>query len=136
MHKVETKEFLQWAGSVGVGFHPGYPESRSLTILPANEHARFWGLPEDPAAWETFTASLLGGLADWDTGFLWPRSGAWPRWGQSQYYKSAVRDIVLRGAGIPDGWTGAIGFEREEESCAGGACATVRSQRARETGGG
>jgi hypothetical protein len=23
---------------------------------------------------------------------------------------------VLRGAGIPDGWTGAIGFEREEES--------------------
>ena len=45
---------------------------------------------------------------------LWPRSGRWPEGGLSQSYNEGVRDVVQRGAGIPDGWSGAIRFERNE----------------------
>ena len=27
-----------------------------------------------------------------------------------------MRDVMLRGAGIPDGWRGAVRFERDEEN--------------------
>ncbi|MBN9524198.1 hypothetical protein J0H58_37755 [bacterium] len=59
-------------------------------------------------------ASLLGGLDEWDTGLLWPRSGSWPQSAHSQSYHEGVRGVVLRGAGIPDGWAGAVRFERDE----------------------
>src|SRR5262249_28594514 len=51
----------------------------------------------------------------WATGFLWPRSGAWPASAGSRSYNEGVRGVVLRGAGIPDGWAGAVRFGREEE---------------------
>src|SRR5262249_37065281 len=61
-----------------------------------------------------FAASLLGGLDEWATGMLWPRPGVWPSAAQSQSHNEGVRDVVLRGAGVPDGWRGALRFERDE----------------------
>jgi hypothetical protein len=39
----------------------------------------------------------------------------WPRFEQSQSYNQGVRDVALRGAGIPSGWAGAIRFSKDEE---------------------
>jgi hypothetical protein len=115
MQGVPGENFLRWAAGVGIDFDPRYPDSGCLRLVPPRDHARFWVLPSDPASWPHFIASLLEGLDEWPTGFLWPRSGAWPSCGQSQSYNEGVREVVLRGAGIPDSWTGAIRFDRGEE---------------------
>jgi hypothetical protein len=115
MEAVPGEEFLRWAAGVGIGFDPRYPHARCLSLLPPWGHNRFWVLPEDPAAWPHFAASLLEGLDDWEAGFLWPRSGAWPAFGRSESYNEGVRDVMLRAAGIPDGWPGAVRFGRDEE---------------------
>jgi hypothetical protein len=115
METVSGEDFLGWAAGVGIGFDPRYPECRCLSLLPPREHARFWVLPPDPAAWPYFAASLLHGLDEWDSGLLWPRSGRWPDPVQSQSYNEGVRDVLLRGAGIPGGWAGAVRFGHDEE---------------------
>jgi hypothetical protein len=116
MEFVSGEGFLRWAAGVGVGFDPGYPASRHLCLLPPREQARFWVLPPDPATWPHFAASLLDGLDEWDSGLLWPCSGGWPAPEQSQSYNEDVRDVVLKGAGVPAGWAGAVRFGREEEN--------------------
>jgi hypothetical protein len=115
MKPVPGEEFLRWATSAGIGFDPHYPDSRRLGFLPPRDHARFWVLPADPATWPHFVVSLLDGLDEWTIGYLWPRSGTWPEGGKSRSYNEGVRDVVLRGAGVPDGWAGAVQFERDEE---------------------
>jgi hypothetical protein len=115
MQAVSGEEFLRWAAGLGIGVDPRYPDSRSLRLLPPTDHDRFWVVPPDPATWPHFVASLLGGLDDWETGVLWPKFGSWPLFGLSQSYHEGVRAVVLRGVGIPDGWSGAARFERDEE---------------------
>jgi hypothetical protein len=115
METVPGEDFLRWAAGVGIGFDPRYPESRCLSLLPPCEQARFWVLPSDPATWPHFIASLLDALDEWASGFLWPRSGTWPQPAQSQSSNESVRDVLLRGAGIPSGWAGAVRFHREDE---------------------
>jgi hypothetical protein len=116
MQTVSGEEFWWWAAGHGIGVDPRYPDSGCLSLLPPTDHARFWVVPPDPATWPHFVASLLGGLDEWATGLLFPRSGRWPQFGRSRSYKEGVRDVVLRGAGIPDGWSGAIRFERDDEA--------------------
>jgi hypothetical protein len=115
MKTVSEQDFLPWAAEVGIGFDPRYPDSHCLSLLPPCEHARFWVLPPDPATWPHFVASLLGGLDQWESGFVWPRCGSWPNPALSQSYKEGVRDVLLRGAGIPGGWAGAVQFDHDEE---------------------
>jgi len=115
METVPGENFLQWAAEGGIGFDPRFPESRCLSFLPPREHARFWVLPPDPATWPYFAASLLNGLDQWASGLLWPRSGRWPDPAQSQSYNEGVRDVLLRGAGIPGGWAGAVRCGHDEE---------------------
>lgn len=115
MLAVHGDEFLRWAAGAGIGFDPRYPESRRLSLLPPADHARFWVVPADPATWSHFAATLVGGLEQWAAGYLWPRSGGWPDSRQSQTYNEGVRDVVLRGAGIPDGWAGAVRFQRVDQ---------------------
>ena len=113
MRAVSGEEFLRWAAGAGVGFDPRYPDY--LTILPPADHARFWVVPADPATWPHFITGLLGGLDWWAAGYIWPRAGTWPAAARSESPNERVRDVVLRGAGIPDGWAGAIRFDRAEE---------------------
>jgi hypothetical protein len=115
MRAVSEGEFRQWESAHDIGVDPRYPDSCCLSLLPPTEHARFWVVPADPATWPHFLAALLGGLDGWETGLLWPRSGRWPRAEQSQSHNEGVRDVIHRGAGIPDGWDGAGLFERHEE---------------------
>jgi hypothetical protein len=115
MQAVSPEEFVRWAGGLGIGVDPRYPDSGCLSYLPPTDHARFWVVPDDPATWADFVGSLLGGLDEWSLGLLWPRSGRWPSSQRSQAYNERVRDIVLRGAGIPDGWAGAVRVDRAEE---------------------
>jgi hypothetical protein len=116
MELVPAVEFWKWAAGAAVGVDPRYPDSGCLSLLPPSAHARFWVVPGDPATWPHFIASLLGGLDEWETGLLWPRSGSWPKSDQSQSYNQGVRDVLLRGAGIGDGWSGAVRFGRDEDA--------------------
>jgi hypothetical protein len=116
MEMVPGEDFLRWAAGVGIGFDPRYPESGCLSLRPPREHARFWVLPPYPSALPLFATSLLDGLDEWDSGLLWPRSGGrWPDPAQSRGYSEGVRDVLLRGAGIPGGWAGAVRFSSDEE---------------------
>jgi hypothetical protein len=108
--------FLAWAAGVGVGFDPRYPDSRSLGLLPPRESARFWKLPGEIGNWPHFAGTILEGLDWWDTGYLWPRSGKWPAAVESCSHNERVRDVMLLGSGVPDGWVGAMRFARGEES--------------------
>jgi hypothetical protein len=115
MEAIRNEEFLTWAARAGIGFDPSYPEASCLRFLPPCDFSRFWTLPDDPRTWPHFAGSLLEGLDCWSAGFLWPRSGQWPVAEHSSSYNEGVRDVVLRGAGIFDGWSGAIRFEHAEE---------------------
>src|SRR5262249_46142705 len=75
--------------------------------------ARFWVLPH-LADCAHFAGSILDGLDEWKFAYLWPRSGSWPGAANASTENEEVRNVVLRGAGIPDGWAGAIRFERHE----------------------
>ncbi len=114
MQAVSGEEFLRWAADRGVGIDPHYPDSGCLRLLPPAEHSRFWVVPAEPRTWPHFVASLSGALDAWAAGLLWPRSGSWPRYGSSHSYDGGVRDVVLRGAGILDGWSGAVRFSRDD----------------------
>src|SRR5690349_19331098 len=115
MEAVSSEEFQRWAAGHGIGVDPRYPDSGCLRLLPPTDHTRFWEVPADQATWPHFVAALLGGLDDWVTGLLWPRPGRWPEFEKSESYSDRVRDVVLRGAGIPAGWCGAVRFTRDEE---------------------
>jgi hypothetical protein len=112
MEAISTPDFFRWASGVGVGFDPRYPDARSLRL--SRDHARFWVLPGDPAAWPHFVGSYLDGFDEWNSGFLWPCSGAWPVLGQAGTDAEAVRHIVLRGADVPSGWDGALRFGKSD----------------------
>jgi hypothetical protein len=114
--RVSGDLFLEWATGVGLGFDPRYPDARCFGLLPPHESARFWVLPGDPGTWPHFIGSVLKGLDRWESGYLWPRSGQWPVVAESRSANDRVRDVVLHGAGIPDGWEGAVRFNREERS--------------------
>ena len=116
MEAVSGEEFMRWAADRGIGLDPRYPGSGWLGFLPPVDHHRFWVVPAAPTTWPNFLASLLDGLDEWGTGLLWPRSGSWPPFEESQWPAEGVRDVILRGAGIPSGWPGAVRWRREEEN--------------------
>ena len=111
MKPIPAEEFLSWAAQRGI--HAD--EAKLFRMLPNRDHARFWVFPPDPAMLPYFVATLLDGLDEWATAFLWPRSGSWPEYGKSQSKNEAVRDVVLRGLGVPSGFSGAMQFDRKEE---------------------
>lgn len=112
MEAIPTAQFLTWAGGLHLGPHPDYPDH--LALLPPTDHARFWVLPCNPATWPHFVSAILDGLNPWVTGYLWPRSGRWPAAADHLTRNERVRQVTLRGAGISDGWAGAVRFDRAE----------------------
>lgn len=115
MESVSRDEFLRWAGDVGVGLDQRYSEPRCLTLIPPRKHNRFWVLPPEPASWPNIIMAVLAGLDEWRVGFLWPRSGGWPDPKRLASPIDNVRDVILRGAGIPGGFAGAVRVRRDEE---------------------
>jgi hypothetical protein len=113
MKAIPADEFLRWAATVGVGFDRRFPDSGCFRLDPPGNHARFWELPADPSAFPHLTEVLLDAMDEWRTGFVWPRMGNWPTFERSG--NTDVRRIILRGANVPDGWNGAVSFDREEE---------------------
>jgi hypothetical protein len=107
---VDSHDFLRWAASAGIGTDPRYPESGCLSLLPPRDHARFWVVPRDPATWPRFSDCILDGLDPWEGVFLWPRSGTWPAAGEGGSLNERIREVILRGAGVPAGWAGALRF--------------------------
>lgn len=114
MEAVPGEEFLRWASVLGVGLDPRYADSGYLRLLPPGDHARFWMVPADPTVWPHFVAELLDGLDSWASGYVWPRCGRWPEHAKPLSHNAGVRDVILRGAGIPAGWVGAIRFDCSE----------------------
>jgi hypothetical protein len=115
MEMVSAAEFLRWATDRGIGFDERYPDAHCLGFVPPRDFARFWALPKAPSTWPDLAATVLEGLDDWSYGFLRPRSGEWPGTDQASSPQEGVRRFVLRSAGIPEGWPGAVRFSRDEE---------------------
>ncbi len=117
MESVAANEFLTWIHRRGLKAQPsGYPEGYSLRIDAARRFSHFWTFPRDPIGLPAFFARILTALDPWSFGFLWPTTGFWPAAAQPEWWGFGVCDIVLKAAGIPNGWTGAMRFERDELS--------------------
>src|ERR1700722_6269077 len=114
MEPIPHDRFFKWLDKAGIGFAEGYPQSTSPTLLPLTDCARFWVVPPDPRAWPHFAEAVLDGLDDWEVGYLWRYAEKWPKPSEALSRNEKVRDTILRGAGIPDGWAGAIRCSREE----------------------
>lgn len=112
MEAIRAEDFLGWAAGVGIEVAPRDPGAGRTAFALPHEHSRFWVLPNGPARWPPFIAAFLTGLDEWSSGFLWPRFGRWPE--ASSPGTSEVRDVVLRGAGVPGGWDGALRFDAAE----------------------
>lgn len=117
MQPVKGGDFLIWASGLGIGFDPRHPEAGCFCFLPPRQGcARYWTLAGDPATWPDFVAHFLDGVDPWATGFLWPREGKWPPPPKPSFLTDEVCAVVRRGAGIPEGWPGAVRFERTERT--------------------
>lgn len=115
MQTIPDDEFLKWAAGVGVGFDPRYPRSGELVLRPPGGPRRFWAPPPDTAQWPHFVGSLLEALDPWRRGYWRPRSGRWPSPGRSIGSRNdAVRDILLRGTGVPEGAAVALRCDADE----------------------
>jgi hypothetical protein len=115
MEAVSRETFFAWAFKLDIGLDPHYPDSGCLSIVPPRSHARFWVFPGDPAEGFHFAATLLAGLDEWESAHLWPRSGCWPESRKPWPHNEAIRNVVLRGAGVPGGWPGAVRLLHSEE---------------------
>jgi hypothetical protein len=101
---VSADEFMAWAAGAGIGLDPGYAHSDCLCILPPRESSRFWILPDHPYSIPHFIGAVLKGLDRWETAYLWPRIGGWPAFTETHLPNERVRDVIWRGAGIPERW--------------------------------
>lgn len=114
MDGVSSIDFMRWAAAVGIGIDPRYPQSGCLSLLPPGDHSRFWVLPADPASWPHFADSFLAALDSWNAVYLWPRAGTWPPAVPTGSLDEQVRAVILRGAGVPPAWHGALRFSGRE----------------------
>jgi hypothetical protein len=92
MEAIPGEDCLRWASGVAVGLDEDYPDAGCLRLVPRRDHTRFWVVPADPAIWPHFVASLIEGLDQWATAFLWPRAGGWPQSARSQAHNEGVRN--------------------------------------------
>ena len=113
MQKVSDTDFLSWAATHGIVPDTRYHEPRSLVYVPEGP-TRFWEFPDLPAAWPAFVDRVLTGMEPWSACYVWPRGGRWPRAVALKGPDDAVREAVLRAAGIPLDFTGAARFEAGE----------------------
>jgi hypothetical protein len=114
MQTLRNDDFLKRASEAGIGVDPEYPDSGCLTFATRPTHSRFWVVPNDPAAWPYFIGCLFAGMDDWSNVSLWPRSGRWPKGSGEGFSGESIRDAVLRGAGVPGDWEGALMFGKED----------------------
>lgn len=114
MEPIPADAFWHWAAKTDIGVDPKYPNSGCLSLLP-QQHGRFWIWPTDPACWPHFLDSLVARLDEWKSGYLWPRPGRWPAMTGNSSTDEGVRDVMLRGAGIPLGWAGAVRVASEQK---------------------
>jgi len=115
MEAIPRKAFFTWASRAGIGINPRYPASGFISLIPSRRHARFWELPADSVRWPHFVATMVAGLDEWKTAYLWPRSGGWPAAPEEWSHNEAARDVLLHSIGIPRGWAGAVRLIRGEQ---------------------
>ncbi|MFT3878919.1 MAG: hypothetical protein QM703_04575 [Gemmatales bacterium] len=115
MQTVTGQEFWQHASKIGISIDQDYSDSFELAINPSHGHSRFWTLPTNIGVWPHFAVSVLSCIDKWDSGYLWPRFGKYPVSELSSSHNDSVRDFILRGAGVPSGWPGALRFNTEEK---------------------
>lgn len=111
---VSADAFLAWAGGVGIGFDPRFAGTDCLSLLLPCKTSRLWPNPDHPYSLPHFIGTVLDSLDWWGSAYLWPRVGPWPASGKTHLPNEQVRDVVWRGAGMPDGWAGAARIGREE----------------------
>jgi hypothetical protein len=111
---VSADEFLAWASRADIGFDPRYPGTDCLCLLPPPKPSRFWVLPDHPYSIPHLVSDVLDGLDPWEAAYLWPRIGQWPALPDTRLPNERVRDVVWRGAGMPEGWSGAARVGRDE----------------------
>ena len=108
-------EFLRWASGHGMGLDPRYPQSASLTFIPAPELDRFWKIPDEPEQRPYFLRCMLDAFGSWQSYWCWRHLGSWPTEPDPQRINDHVEHTVYQGIGVPEGTADVLQFDSEEE---------------------
>lgn len=114
MALLSAKKFLAWAQAKGIAPDARYEEPRCLAYTSHEGDSRFWVVPEGRGEQPRFIEHLLLGLDPWSACYLWPRGGRWPNREMPHSRLDEVRHTVHFGSQVPDGFEGAVMFERQE----------------------
>lgn len=110
---ITAEGFRAWAAAREIILDDRYPSSQPLLVFkPYRNLERFWERPQDPDGLAHFLQTLLQSTDDWQSCFLWSRNGSWAPTTEGE--GDALIATVYRGAGIPEGWKGAVQFERKD----------------------
>ena len=114
MELISPDEFLEWSRRRSIEPDKRYAPPQCLVYVLKARHHRFWEVPERPAAIPYFVSHLLVGLGRWSHCHVWPRGGVWPQAEGTDRPDDRVRDVMLRGVGIPGGFEGAVRYGEDE----------------------
>jgi len=107
-------QFLTWAGDYGIGIDSSYPQLAILAFIPDPDCDRFWEFPVQPERRPYFIASMLEGMGDWKSCFVWRHVGSWPTRPEPLRLNDRIEFQILRGTGLPLGTADVIEFDRTE----------------------
>jgi hypothetical protein len=107
MEVIDSQQFLNWAGVLGISEDQRYSAPRCL-VYADDRIGRFWEVPKSGAAIPSFVNCLLDGMNSWSHCYLWPRGGVWRCRSQFDRPCEHVYHILLQSTGIPDGFAGAV----------------------------
>lgn len=119
MELVSTADFEAWAAAHGIGRNPAYPYSPSLAF--AGEEATWYRYRRPGTERMATFAERAVRVAAWGGGaWLHPpaRGGAWGLGEIEHWPPLAHLRAAIRGAGIPDGYAGAIRCAADEVALA------------------
>jgi hypothetical protein len=108
---VPAKDFLTWAAARAIVLDDCYWTIQPrLVFNPFRAFARSWVCPDRRSV--HFLESVLNAIPAWQKCYLWCRNGSWVLATRSEGDVLSAR--VYRGACIPEGWQGAIQFQRPD----------------------
>jgi len=110
---VSAKDFLVWAAQREIICDDRHSTSeQALVFKPYRSFQRFWECPQEPNHLVHFLRTFLEAMPTWQSCYLWSRNGCWAPTTAGD--GDSVIATAYRGAGIPEGWQGAIHFSRDD----------------------
>ena len=115
MNLIHKEDFEQWVKGHHIRIEEGGGYGYPLVFDSKITHGRYWPVPQPAGATAFFFAKMLEGLDPWEKCWLWSDAQIWDL-GSDKHARDTdqVLATIMRKMGIPEGFTGAIQYTRDE----------------------